>query len=117
MNHTANENRAKNVAAYKRWLSTYTPKQVKEANNARNQLRKEAKAAGKKTTYPHIKDDRLVKQPRNAYSYFLSARVASGDMKNMKITEIGGLVAREWKALNGPEKKVRHLDIHRQIVN
>jgi len=89
----------------KKWLSTYTPRRIKEANNARNQLKLQAKKAGKKTTFTHLQDERLVKQARNAYIYFLQARVASGDMRNMKIGEVGGVVAREWKGLSTEEKK------------
>ena len=107
LNHTANENRAKNDATYKRWLSTFSPLQVKAANTARSQLRRQAKKDGKKKTYPRIQDERLVKQPRNAYSFFLSARVASGDLNNMKVSEVGGLVGREWKSLSASDKKVQ----------
>ena len=96
----------KNITEFKRWLSSYSPLRIKQANDARNQLRRQAKKAGKKRAYPHIQDDRLVKQARNAYSFFLSDRVASGDMTHMNIGEIGGLVGREWKALSASDKKV-----------
>jgi hypothetical protein len=105
-NHVAHENQAKNEIAYKKWLASYTPAQIKDANNARNQLRAQAKADGSKKTYHHIKDDRLVKQPLNAYGFFLKDRVASGDMAGMRITEIGQLVGREWRALSPGDRKV-----------
>ena len=80
--------------------------QIKEANHARDQLRKQAKKSGSKKTYFHIKDDRLVKQPANAYSLFLKDRFESGDMKGMELAETSKLVAREWKGLNTSERKV-----------
>jgi hypothetical protein len=105
-NRIAHENQAKNEIAYKKWLESHTPVQIRDANNARNQLRAQAKAEGIKKTYQHIKDDRLVKQPLNAYGFFLKDRVASGDMAGMRVTEIGQLVGREWKALSAADKKV-----------
>jgi hypothetical protein len=105
-NHIAQENQAKNEIAYKKWLESHTPAQIRDANNARNQLRAQAKAEGTKKTYQHLKDDRLVKQPLNAYGFFLKDRVASGDMRGMRITEIGQLVGKEWRALPAAEKKV-----------
>ena len=105
-NRIAHENQTKNEIAYKKWLESHTPAQIRDANNARNQLRAQAKAEGIKRTYQHIKDDRLVKQPLNAYGFFLKDRVASGDMTGMRITEIGQLVGKEWKALSAADKKV-----------
>jgi hypothetical protein len=80
--------------------------QVRDANYARIQLRQQAKAAGQKKQYAHIQDDRLVKQPVNSYSHFLSDRIKSGDFKDMKISEIGSLIGREWKALTASDKQV-----------
>ena len=108
MNHVANENKSKNEATYKKWLLQHTPAEIKAANVARNQLKKQAKKDGTKKRLRHIQDERLVKQARAPYTYFLADRFASGDMKNMKLTEIGTLIGREWKALSAEEKKVRH---------
>ncbi len=106
MNHIGNQNKAKNETAYKRWVQSFTPLQIKQANHARDLLKQEAKKNGKKTTYPHIKDDRLVKMPQNQYSMFLKDRFDSGDMKGMRIAEAGKLVAREWKDISPAEKRV-----------
>lgn len=107
-NHTANTNRAKNETAHKNWVQSFTPLQIKEANNARDQLKREAKKNGDKhpRKYAHIKDDRLVKLPVNPYALFLQDRVASGDMNGMKIGEVGKLVAREFKDLDAAQRKV-----------
>lgn len=106
LNHTANENRRKNDIAHKSWVEKHSPLEIKQANLARNQLRRHAKKVGSKRTYPHIKDDRLVKAPANQYSLFLKDRYDSGDMKGMTIAEVGKLVGREWKSLSASEKKV-----------
>lgn len=106
LNHTANENKAKNETAYKQWLSMYTPKQVKEANNARQALKRANKKAGGHKMYASIHDSRLVKQPVSPYTYFLVERNATGDFTGMKIAELGGLVGKEWKALSSSDKKV-----------
>jgi hypothetical protein len=87
-------------------LSEYTPAEIKAANAARNQLKKQAKLAGSKKVFNHIQDERLVRRPRMPFNYFLTDRFASGDMKHMKLGEVGALVSREWKALSAAEKKV-----------
>jgi len=87
-------------------LASFTPEQVKEANNARLQLRRDAKAHNSKKTYPLIKDERQVKRGRGPYTYFLTERFASGDMKGITIKEAGPLIAQEWKATTGAARKV-----------
>lgn len=106
LNHVANENKAKNEAAFKKWLGEHSPIEIKEANAARSKLKRQAKKEGSKKTYPHIQDERIVKQARMPYAYFLGERFASGDMKNMKIGEVGALIGREWRALSAEERKV-----------
>jgi len=73
------------------------------------QLRRMSKAAGGKKTYPKIQDERQVKRPNTPYTFFFMERLASGDMKQMKVQEIGPLAGREWRALPAQEKKV---DLH-----
>ncbi|KAJ9606798.1 hypothetical protein H2200_008808 [Cladophialophora chaetospira] len=124
-NHEANQNKAKNEQAYKRWVQSHTPAEIKTANNARRLLTKKAKAAGKKTTYRAIKDDRHVHQPMTSYTYFSKARNDSGDLNGMSISERGKLVGQEWKALTAAEKKTfddqakadknRYLEEHKTV--
>ena len=104
----ANQNKAKNDAAYKKWLSEHAPLEIKAANAARDKLRKQARKEGKRKIYSHIQDERLVKKPRSSYSYFLANRFATGDLKYMKISEAGFVVGREWRALTAAQKKVDH---------
>lgn len=108
LNHTANENKAKNETAYKQWLSSFTAKQIKEANTARLALKRQSKSSGGHKQYQRLQDDRLVKPPMSAYAYFFTERNASGDMNGMKIAEIGGLLGKEWKALSASSKKVSY---------
>lgn len=105
LNHIATQNKVKNDTAYKRWLSGYTPAEVKAANAARDLLSKQQRQQGRKNKLRHIQDERIVKLARRPYIFFLMDRFASGDMKHMKVTEVAALVGREWKALSAAEKK------------
>ncbi|RVX67869.1 hypothetical protein B0A52_08474 [Exophiala mesophila] len=125
LNQTANANKAKNEIEYKKWVESHDPLTIKKANNARNKLRKQAKAAGKAKVYSHIQDDRLVKPPVNAYNFFFRERVASGDLKGLSLAEGGILVGKEWKALSAGEKerykglesadKDRYIEEHKSV--
>ncbi|KEF56053.1 uncharacterized protein A1O9_07634 [Exophiala aquamarina CBS 119918] len=105
LNHEANANAQKNAQAYKKWVQSHTPLEIKKANNARKQLTAQAKAAGHKTTYRQIQDDRSVKQPRNAYSYFFGDRYASGDLQGLSVGESAKLIGKEWAQLSDNAKK------------
>jgi hypothetical protein len=94
-------------------LGEHTPAEIKAANNARNQLKQQAKKEGRKKNFNHIQDERLVKQARSSYAYFLMDRFASGDMRNMKISEVGVLIGREWKALSAAQKQVTQFNLYR----
>ncbi|KIX95597.1 uncharacterized protein Z520_08717 [Fonsecaea multimorphosa CBS 102226] len=104
-NHEANENKAENERAYKKWVQSHSPLEIRLANNARRQLTKKAKAAGKKKHYRPIQDDRSVRRPGTAYLFFLKARNDSGDLRGMTVSERGKLVGQEWKNLSSSEKK------------
>jgi hypothetical protein len=105
-NHEANQNKAKNEQAYKRWVQSHSPLEIKLANNARRLLNKQAKAANKKKHINAIKDDRHVKSAIGPYTYFYIDRNASGDLNGMTVAERGKLVGREWKALSAAQRKV-----------
>ncbi|EXJ68053.1 uncharacterized protein A1O5_08668 [Cladophialophora psammophila CBS 110553] len=105
-NHEANENKAKNDQAYKTWVQSHSPLEIKLANNARRQLTKKARAAGKKKQYKPIQDDRTVHRPRNAYAYFFKERNDSGDLTSMTVGERGKLIGQEWKSLSTSERKI-----------
>ncbi|OAP60602.1 hypothetical protein AYL99_05604 [Fonsecaea erecta] len=104
-NHEATENKAKNDRAYKQWVQTHSPLEIRLANNARRQLTKKSKAAGRKKQYKAIQDDRSVHRPRNAYAFFFKERNDSGDLRGMTVGERGKLIGQEWKKLSAADKK------------
>lgn len=110
-NHIANENKAANQAAYSEWVASYTPEQIRKANNARRLLkRKTATADGKKSSgrgLTPIKDDRQIKRPNSAYFKFGIERRESGDFKGIPLGEAAKLITKEWNELSAGEKKVR----------
>lgn len=54
----------------------------------------------------HIEDERRVKRPSSAWTFFFSERIQSTDFKGIVLKEKSRLVADEWKALSGDEKQV-----------
>ncbi|KAF2145711.1 uncharacterized protein K452DRAFT_295298 [Aplosporella prunicola CBS 121167] len=102
LNHRANESRAANAAAYKKWLESYTPAEIRQANQARASLRR--KTDGKYRP-GNIKDDRLVKGSKSAYVIFCESRWKSGDLANISVIEAAKLMGQEWKKLGAAEKK------------
>ncbi|KAF2496260.1 hypothetical protein BU16DRAFT_538827 [Lophium mytilinum] len=114
-NHLANQNKAANEAAYKEWVLSHTPEQIRLANNARRQLRaqytklKNAGNVKSSRVYPKdtgpIKDERRVKRPQNAYMLFNKERRDSGEMKGISVPDSSRLITSEYKALSASEKK------------
>jgi hypothetical protein len=101
-NHTANQNKAANKLALKKWVESHTPDQIRVANNARKQLKRKLTAR----KYPLIPDDRAPKHPTNAMIYYMKEKHASGDLKGLKISETASLLSQEWKNLSASERKV-----------
>ncbi|KAI4121538.1 MAG: hypothetical protein LQ338_006307 [Usnochroma carphineum] len=100
-NHLANQNKATNAARYGEWIRSFTPTQIHEANNARLQLKKKTK----RTLWPKLVDERLVKGQRSSYNYFFTDRYKSGDFAGLKVSEASKLVGAEWRALSANEKQ------------
>lgn len=100
-NHIANQNIAQNAAAKQEWINSHSPEEIYNANVAREGLSKRTKGYVVK-----IKDERLVKRPRNAYTFFVKERYTSGDFKGIKVPEATSLITREYKGLTDSEKKV-----------
>ncbi|KPI41810.1 uncharacterized protein AB675_5322 [Cyphellophora attinorum] len=107
LNHEANQNKEKNATAYKKWVQSYTPLQIKQANLARAQLLREAKAKKQKSLAPYraIKDDRQPKLPASPWALFVADRTQTGDYKGMTPKESFQLMSREYKGLSAGEKK------------
>lgn len=102
MARTANEAAA---AEYKRWISSHSPNEIRLANLARAQLRRQYPT--QKGKWAELSDERRPKRPTTAYLNFGIDRQSSGDFANIKVTERSKLISQEWKALSQNEKDVR----------
>ncbi|CAI7610526.1 unnamed protein product [Penicillium glandicola] len=98
----AKANLAANNAAYKAWVVSHTPLQIKDANNARNAL---SRLVDK--NYAPIKDDRLPQKPKSAYVLYMSDRSNADDYYGKPGTEAFTAIAEEWSRLPQSEKDVR----------
>ncbi|KAE9376948.1 hypothetical protein N431DRAFT_401543 [Stipitochalara longipes BDJ] len=100
-NHLANQNKTANAIAYKQWVESYTPEQIRVANNARAQLRTKDPLH----TWKPIHDDRNPKRPSSPLIFFAKEKYASGDLKGITLGDNARLVAREWAALSPSDRK------------
>ncbi|KAF7195554.1 hypothetical protein HII31_03148 [Pseudocercospora fuligena] len=100
LTHTKNEEQQ---ATFKRWIESYTPDQIRKANEARAQLRK--KLPSQKNKWAKISDERVPKKPANSFALFNTNRQSSGDFQGIKLGEAAKLIAQEWKALSSSEKE------------
>ncbi|KAF2842339.1 hypothetical protein M501DRAFT_998616 [Patellaria atrata CBS 101060] len=110
-NHLAREKSTVAQAAYKAWVESHSPDEIRIANNARNLLgrRLDKTKAGRKRhdcNFATIHDERALKTPPNPYARFASSRWDSGDMRHIPVTQASKLIAQEWKALSESEKNV-----------
>ncbi|KZM22809.1 uncharacterized protein EKO05_0001477 [Ascochyta rabiei] len=108
-NHLAAERNESNAAAYKAWIETHTPDQIRIANNARAQLRKKLAGTLKSNAKPShtrpLMDERRVLRPRSSWTFFFAERSQSSDFTGIRITDRTNLLAAEWKALDANERK------------
>ncbi|KAJ5135836.1 transcriptional regulator family: HMG, partial [Penicillium bovifimosum] len=95
----AKANTAANAAAYESWLRSYTPLQIKEANAARRTLSRLVKK-----DYRPLKDDRLVRHPASAYSYYLKEFLSASEHQGKPVNETFKDAAKAWNALTQSEK-------------
>ncbi|TVY13865.1 Non-histone chromosomal protein 6 [Lachnellula arida] len=102
LNQKASENKAINDIAFKKWVETHTPEQIRDANNARSALKRKL---GKHYAYPLITDSRIPKRALSPYMFFIKDRFASGDFKGISVVEASRLIAAEWKSLPAGQRK------------
>lgn len=113
LNHKSQQARREQEVAYKKWISSHTPEQIRQANNARRVLNlrdnKKAAALGEPKPavrkYNQIADDRQPKRFSTAFIMFCKDRWASGDLKGVSLPEASKLMSNEWKALSENAKK------------
>jgi predicted nucleic acid-binding Zn ribbon protein len=109
LNHRASENKAKNEADYVKWVESFTPDQIRIANNARISIKKRLSASGikfKQGSYSQIKDSRQPHPHIAATNIFIREKHATGDFKGIGFAEASAQLHREWKAMSEAEKKV-----------
>lgn len=105
LNHIVVQNKAANEIAYKTWIESHSPDQIRKANNARIALRTVSK--GK---WPKLHDPRLPKRPSNARVFFLKDRFDSGDFAGIKIEDVQTIITKEWNALKPSEQQVSSIE-------
>ncbi|KAF1951464.1 hypothetical protein CC80DRAFT_597405 [Byssothecium circinans] len=104
-NHLANERTAAKRAEYQAWIKTHTPEQIRQANIARNYLRRKATTPSRRRRYTPLQDDRLLTAPAPPYIRFSQERRKSGDLKSIPIGDASKLIGTEWNALSVSEKQ------------
>lgn len=92
--------KAAREAAYRQWLESYTPDQIRLANIARTFLRRK----GMKK-YPKLADERQVRRTISPHIYFIKDRQASAAYAAIKPREKIALLCKEWSAAPAAEKK------------
>ncbi|KAF2211594.1 hypothetical protein CERZMDRAFT_98475 [Cercospora zeae-maydis SCOH1-5] len=120
LRRTANEAAA---AEYKRWIEAHPPNDIRLANLARAQLRRQFPS--QKSKWADLSDERRPKRPISPFLIFNIDRQNSGDFANIKIPERAKLISEEWKALSQSEKDKynrlfsqdmqRYLEEHAQV--
>lgn len=103
-NHVANQNKAINEEAYRKWIESFTPDEVRKAHLARMALTR----LGVKGYSTHLirKDSRQPKRPITSFLQFNVDRLATGDFKGMSLEDKGRLIGYEWKELDEDKKQV-----------
>ncbi|KAG9246326.1 hypothetical protein BJ878DRAFT_497611 [Calycina marina] len=110
-NRIASQNKVTNNIAFKQWIESHTPDEIRLANNARTQLkRKTSKKPGAKSlAWPLLHDDRIPKHAKTPWLLFSVERWASGDLAHVPMLEAQKIISKEWQGLSGAEKK-KYLD-------
>ena len=111
-NHIANQNRAENQRAYREWILSMTPDNIRKANVARNNL----KRLGIKGYRVHLVDDRQVTRPRSAHVEFLKERFSTGDMKGIAAAHALKQIMKEWRELGETDKQVSPNNFVRNLL-
>jgi len=92
----------KNQVAYKAWLDSIPPEKIRQANLARDAM----KRMGLRGTRNHLPDPRKVKRLTIASTHFLKERHASGDFKGVPVQEATPLILKEWRDLSPAAQRV-----------
>lgn len=96
----AENNRLANTDTYKTWVESHSAQEVHDANLARGRLNRKYKKSHRK-----IVDDRQPKRASTAYSLFIKAKWASGEVSASSAADASKALAAEWKSLSESEKQ------------
>ncbi|RAL11551.1 HMG-box domain-containing protein [Aspergillus homomorphus CBS 101889] len=103
---TAEENKAKNEEAMAKWIKSYTPTQIRDANKARRRL---ARLTGKKGTKHtmQLEDPRLVSRPLVPFAQFVKTQMQEDlGLASLPIKDRMRRIAESWKSVTPEEKEV-----------
>ncbi|KAI9376750.1 hypothetical protein BJX61DRAFT_538451 [Aspergillus egyptiacus] len=95
-----NSNKSANDAAYKAWIESFTPQQIREANLARRRL-SELQGRNIKT----LKDYRAVKRPIQAWVFYVRDRSRQDGLENEFGQERVKRYAVDWRKMSDAEKQ------------
>ncbi|BFZ57585.1 hypothetical protein PYCC9005_004637 [Savitreella phatthalungensis] len=95
--------------AYDEFVSTLTPRQIREENALRRKLRREQKEAGtlnknSMANLREIKDPRAPKKPQSAYIKFFMESRETPEFRGLPVTELAKAVSAKWKTLTEQDK-------------
>ncbi|KAM3419125.1 hypothetical protein BST61_g5073 [Cercospora zeina] len=90
------------AAEHKRFIESHPADDIRLANLARTQLRRQFPSLRSK--WAPLSDERRPKPPLSSFMKFNVDRQSSGDFTNIAFGERAKLIAKEWKALSQSEK-------------
>ncbi|KAL2134765.1 hypothetical protein VTI74DRAFT_10921 [Chaetomium olivicolor] len=97
----ANENKVANEVALRNWIDSYTPLQIRQANQARLLLKRKYNVNSKH----QLPDDRFPAKACNPYIMFVKSRTHAPDLEGVHYQTKLSMIAKEWKALSDAERK------------
>lgn len=102
LSNIAQANKVTNHAAYEEWVKTHSPLQIKNANDARRNLRRRLNRHRK---FSAIRDERQVKGTRSAYVIFCTEQRATGNFDHLKGGAVFTRIAEDWRKLGENERQ------------
>ncbi|KAM5435273.1 hypothetical protein MferCBS31731_006238 [Microsporum ferrugineum] len=103
LEQTAEKNASTNRHNLEQWIESYSPLEIKNANQARRKLRRILPT--KARSYSAIQDERQVKGPRSAYLLYSMDKQQSTEFSHLPTKERMAEIARSWKNASQSEKE------------
>ncbi|KAL2159193.1 hypothetical protein VTH06DRAFT_2625 [Thermothelomyces fergusii] len=102
----AQKNKVTNEANLKSWIEEHTAQEIREANLARQLLRRKYGL----NVGPTIQDPRFPKPAMNGYAAYVKSRYHAPEYEGVKPTEKLVKIGEEWRAMS-PEQRKPYMDI------